>query len=221
MTARTHLIRLTCGPAAALLLALACDVHIDVEDPDDDTGEDEGGEDEGGEEEGGEDEGGEDEGGEDEGGEDEGGEDEGGEEDGGEESSGGEGGEDSGGSDSTTTGDDGGGAFECDLFEQDCPAGEKCAGWANDGGNVFNATRCSPIDDMPMQPGDICEAEGSGVSGIDNCDIGAQCLFVDPETNDGICVALCSGSAKAPVCDDPETTCQYYEGSTLTACLAE
>ena len=29
--------------------------------------------------------------------------------------------------------------FECDLFAQDCPAGEKCMPWANDGTEVWNA----------------------------------------------------------------------------------
>ena len=45
---------------------------------------------------------------------------------------------------------DGGGiSFECDLFEQDCPPGEKCMPWANDGGGAWNATRCSPVADNP------------------------------------------------------------------------
>ena len=45
--------------------------------------------------------------------------------------------------------DDGGtGVFECDLWGQDCPDGEKCMPWASNGG-TWNATRCSPVVDSP------------------------------------------------------------------------
>src|SRR5262245_13882487 len=36
--------------------------------------------------------------------------------------------------------DGGGHSWECSLFEQDCPIGEKCNIYANDGGNAWNAT---------------------------------------------------------------------------------
>ena len=40
---------------------------------------------------------------------------------------------------------DGGGATnECNQWVQDCPEGEKCMPWANDGGSAWNATRCRP-----------------------------------------------------------------------------
>ncbi|MEX1364969.1 MAG: hypothetical protein AB1Z98_17710, partial [Nannocystaceae bacterium] len=31
---------------------------------------------------------------------------------------------------------------QCSLFAQDCPDGEKCMPWANDGGDAWNATIC-------------------------------------------------------------------------------
>src|SRR5690606_38571371 len=43
--------------------------------------------------------------------------------------------------------DVGGGGGECDVFAQDCPKGEKCMPWANDGGGSWNATTCSPVED--------------------------------------------------------------------------
>ncbi len=86
----------------------------------------------------------------------------------------------------------GGGSFgECDLVTQDCPEGEKCMPWANDGGAVWNSSRCSPLDPDPNAPGEPCTVEGSGVSGIDDCASGSMCFEVDPETNTGVCRAFC------------------------------
>ena len=96
---------------------------------------------------------------------------------------------------------------DCDLWSQDCPAGMKCMPWANDGGGSWNATRCSAIDPDPDTVGEPCMVDGSGVSGIDSCELGAMCWDVDPQTNAGTCVALCTGSAAAPVCEDPSHLC--------------
>ena len=107
-----------------------------------------------------------------------------------------------------TAGDDGPPPdLECDLWAQDCPEGEKCMPWANDGGNSWNATRCSPIAEEAGGPGDPCTVEGNGLSGIDTCELGTMCWDVDPATNEGHCVSLCVGSPEAPMCDDPSTSC--------------
>lgn len=91
------------------------------------------------------------------------------------------GGDDGAGEDGAGTGglflsepDGGGTGFECDVFAQDCPPGEKCVPWANDGGGVWNATRCSPVDDDPAAPGEPCTVEGGPTSGIDDCDAQAR-----------------------------------------------
>jgi hypothetical protein len=115
---------------------------------------------------------------------------------------------------------DGGGiSFECDLFAQDCPAGEKCMPWANDGGSSWNATRCSPIANNPGQPGDECTVEGSGTSGIDDCDLGSMCWDVDSETNMGVCVQMCTGDSSNPICEDPSTTCTIANDGAIVLCL--
>jgi hypothetical protein len=115
---------------------------------------------------------------------------------------------------------DGGGAMmECDVFAQDCAEGEKCMPWANDGGSAWNATKCSPLDPNPAQVGDPCTVEGSGVSGIDNCDSAMMCWDVDPETNMGTCVAFCTGSAADPMCEDPTTVCIIANEGVLALCL--
>jgi hypothetical protein len=115
--------------------------------------------------------------------------------------------------------DGGGVSIECDLWSQDCAEGEKCMPWANDGGGAWNAARCSPLDPNPAQVGDECTVEGSGVSGIDNCDVGSMCWDVDPETNLGTCVAFCMGSEANPICEDPATNCVIANEGVLILCL--
>ena len=112
----------------------------------------------------------------------------------------------------------GGTEYPCDTFIQDCPAGEKCMFWANDGGSSWNATRCSAVAVDPGAVGDPCTVEGSGVSGIDDCERGAMCWYVDPETNEGTCVALPTGSDQRPLCADPFDT--PVLSSSLGLCLA-
>jgi hypothetical protein len=113
----------------------------------------------------------------------------------------------------------GGGGIECDPWQQNCPPGEKCQPWANDGGDDWNATRCTPVDPSGRQPGDPCLVEGNAVSGVDNCALGSLCWNVDPETNEGTCVAMCTGTPDLPVCDDPERACAQTNDGTLNVCL--
>ena len=112
------------------------------------------------------------------------------------------------------------GPDECSTFAQDCLEGEKCMPWANDGGEEWNATRCSPIHSDPNLVGEPCTVEGSTYSGVDDCELGAKCFFVNPETNEGICVALCGGDPDDPVCDGINT-CVANETEVLTVCVEE
>ncbi len=116
--------------------------------------------------------------------------------------------------------DGGGVAVECDVWTDDCPKGEKCMPWANDGGNSWNATRCSPLDDNPGQVGDSCTVEGSGVSGVDTCDARSMCYYVDPETSEGVCVGFCDGTPQAPTCE-PDFICTIVNDGVLTLCRPE
>ena len=108
---------------------------------------------------------------------------------------------------------------DCDVFAQDCPAGLKCMPWANDGGSSWNGTRCSPIADDPGAPGESCTVEGSGVSGIDSCRLGAMCWDVSPETEEGVCIELCTGDPSTPVCDDPGSWCQITSQGAILPCI--
>lgn len=108
--------------------------------------------------------------------------------------------------------------FECDLFAQDCPRGDKCMPWAIDGGNAWNGTRCSPISGNPAQIEDDCAVEGAAVSGIDNCDLGLMCWDVDPVTLMGTCTPLCAGDGANPICEDT-TTCAIANNGAIVLCL--
>jgi hypothetical protein len=116
--------------------------------------------------------------------------------------------------------DGGGVAVECDVWEDDCPDGEKCMPWANDGGNSWNATRCSPLDPDAGAVGDTCTVEGSGVSGLDTCTSRAMCYYVDQETNEGVCIGFCDGTPMAPTCD-PGYICTIVNDGVLTLCRPE
>ncbi len=123
------------------------------------------------------------------------------------------------GADSFVASTDVAGRSECDIWTQDCPRGEKCMPWANDGGTSWNATRCSPVVASPDQPGDACSVEGSDVSGLDSCGPGAMCWSVDPETNEGTCFPFCQGSSDSPLCEDPNALCSITNEGVLALCL--
>ncbi len=117
--------------------------------------------------------------------------------------------------------DGGPGGEECDIWGQDCPDGQKCMPWANDGGNSWNATKCSLVNPNPNQVGDPCTTEGGGVSGVDSCDEAMMCWDVDSETGEGVCIEFCTGSPAAPQCANPATNCVIANEGVLILCLPD
>ena len=114
---------------------------------------------------------------------------------------------------------DGSLGWECDLWRDDCPRGEKCMPWANDGGSSWNSTRCSPLAEDPNDVGEPCTVEDSAVSGIDDCGPRAMCWNVDSDTLMGECVGFCGGSEANPTCTEPCTTCPISGDGVLILCL--
>ena len=76
---------------------------------------------------------------------------------------------------------------------------------------------------MPVVPnadglGEPCTVEGSGVSGIDSCEAAAMCWDVDPRTNEGHCVSLCTGMREEPECP-LASSCAITADGILNLCL--
>lgn len=109
----------------------------------------------------------------------------------------------------------------CSIWERDCPPGMKCMPYANDGGAVWNDTKCSTIADDPRQVGDPCSAwNESPTSGVDDCDFHMMCWDVDLVTLNGTCVEFCVGSEEDPSCTDPATACVQTGSGILALCLS-
>jgi hypothetical protein len=141
-----------------------------------------------------------------------------------------DGSQDTGVSDDTTTTEDsasnfivepdgGGVGFECDLWIDDCPAGQKCMPWANDGGNAWNASKCTPLAEDPKDVGEPCSIPEYSPDGIDDCGAHAMCFYVDPDTLMGECIAFCTGSESNPSCENPCTHCAINGDGVLILCL--
>lgn len=107
----------------------------------------------------------------------------------------------------------------CDVLHQDCPRGDKCVPFANDGGIHWNATRCAPVEEFPAEIGEPCLMEGNPYSGLDNCAFGSICWGVDAETLEGTCVPMCTGSASDPQCPGDQL-CSIANEGTVAVCLA-
>ena len=103
----------------------------------------------------------------------------------------------------------------CDLFSQDCPDGQKCAGYDSDGDGSWNSTKC--VDAGDGLHGDPCTAK-AGASGIDDCAKGVMCWDVN-EGGEGTCVELCTGTWEEPLCGPPDTHCVIANEDSLNLCL--
>ncbi len=103
----------------------------------------------------------------------------------------------------------------CSVTMQDCPDGQKCMPYANDGGSSWNAAKCVDVVDNPGQPGDDCAYEGGALTGIDDCDVGTLCWFLDAE-GVGKCLEMCSG--EPPSCSEGQT-CDISNEGVLALCL--
>jgi hypothetical protein len=116
---------------------------------------------------------------------------------------------------------DGGSVYgsSCNVWKNDCIAGDKCTPWSNDGTNAWNDTRCSPVARDAAPVGASCVVEFGPTGGVDDCDVGSMCFHVDPTTNEGVCVAFCTGTRATPTCADPLQVCSITHEGALVLCL--
>ncbi|WAS93684.1 hypothetical protein [Nannocystis punicea] len=106
---------------------------------------------------------------------------------------------------------------QCDVWAQDCPAGEKCAAEGPKPLNSGSIT-CTPIAPDPDQLGEPCQLLVEGHLGPDTCDIGLYCYDVDPVTQQGTCASLCTGSPDNPSCGAGQVCLNTNLPMCLTAC---
>ncbi len=109
--------------------------------------------------------------------------------------------------------------FDCNVFEQNCPDGQKCTFWARQSPSSWDATRCVPIVPDPAPVDEPCTVEGNGQTGFDSCDGTSMCWNINPDTDTGRCVAFCTGTPADPQCDDPGSLCSISGDGVLTICF--
>ena len=102
----------------------------------------------------------------------------------------------------------------CDPFSQDCPEGEKCVPWSNEGGS-WDDTKCVPIigDQMVGEP---CTYDGSMLA-TDDCDGSGMCWNVDQDGN-GTCHSFCTGTPDNPMCPE-KSSCLISGDATIVLCV--
>lgn len=89
---------------------------------------------------------------------------------------------------------------DCDMILQDCPEGQKCVAYSDDGGGVWNATKCVPVTG-DQHAGEPCHWDGIS-EGTDDCDASSVCWDVKDVDGEliGECTVFCSGTPEAPEC---------------------
>ncbi len=104
----------------------------------------------------------------------------------------------------------------CDLYDQDCPTGQKCAPYASEGG-YYDAMRCVPVQGEAV-PGDTCHVEGGAYSGFDDCAAGSTCMEVDEEYK-GTCMEVPTLGTWGWTCDDRNKVPVILDEGVVGVCL--
>ena len=97
--------------------------------------------------------------------------------------------------------------------------GEKCSLRAcNEDAFYWEEFACVPIlGDDPV--GADCSVSGDLWSGEDSCGDRSVCMFVDPDTKQGTCVAFCEGDPSSAVECPPSSACKIAGNGTPAACF--
>lgn len=105
----------------------------------------------------------------------------------------------------------------CNVWLQDCPAGEKCRAYSPTH-SWWTTIGCVFEDPIAAKVGEPCERSGGIYAGLDSCERGAVCWDVDPLTNLGTCAALCDGAPHDPICPEG-SACVLVDPMRAAFCL--
>ena len=108
-------------------------------------------------------------------------------------------------------------APDCDSWWQNCPPGQKCSPYADDGGSAWNTHRCVDVMPDPKKPGEPCTIQGAPQDGIDDCDAGSMCESLSFD-NKGLCVEFCKGAPDDPICTAEGAVCIVSAAGLLNLC---
>jgi hypothetical protein len=102
----------------------------------------------------------------------------------------------------------------CDPFEaRSCTvAGTHCAPVAVVEDAVWDWFSCVPAPRSGPAPGEPCALVSDGSWTWGDCEAGSACIAVDPDTMQGTCAALCTGSFHEPGCADADAACILWNG---------
>ncbi|HEY0137627.1 MAG TPA: hypothetical protein VGB85_26260, partial [Nannocystis sp.] len=107
---------------------------------------------------------------------------------------------------------------ECNFWNEDCPAGQKCMPFASEGAPSWDSLGCVPLVVDPAPVGAPCVAIGHAASGLDSCATHAICWGVDADLQ-GECVSLCFGDELDHLCKLSTETCVLANDKLLAVCL--
>jgi hypothetical protein len=104
----------------------------------------------------------------------------------------------------------------CDVWQQDCPEGEKCVPSPREGENAWSEARCAPLFEEVLEAGDSCITlpwPSIDTEAIDNCVEGTLCWSHENRFTvlPYACIPQCSGGPEEPQCP-PGQACNVRDG---------
>jgi hypothetical protein len=105
---------------------------------------------------------------------------------------------------------------DCDIYAQDCAAGEKCTYYLADGQlGIEFATRCTTVAPAPRASGEPCSTDGL-YTGNDDCDADTFCVGMQPDFYYGTCTErarcgeLCETDGTTQIRSPVPAFCGYF-----------
>lgn len=108
---------------------------------------------------------------------------------------------------------------QCDLWQQDCPVGQKCVAHGGAGGATWDGWKCVPVVEDPGGPNEPCSTKDTWNSGEDTCAKGLMCWYFELDLAGGVCVPLCTGSLLDASCPEAVQVCGIIADDNLTPYL--